>query len=108
MIIDKDNVVELLREQVTKSLYPLKMGGSIDMDAFSELLLIAEESTRIFEHEDLVPKNLLSEIILISIGIDSENEYIKDQYLDSVSKKIRRCCDLILSGKVVDAKSRQS
>ncbi|ELY5873260.1 hypothetical protein [Cronobacter sakazakii] len=104
MNVNKDNVLELIKEKVTYSVYPLKMGGQFKPDAFNDLLLAAEEATRLFKNEELVPKKLLSELHLIAIGIDLENDFYKNKDLDFISKKIMRCFNLILAGKSVDDK----
>ncbi|EJP5820516.1 hypothetical protein NT694_004234, partial [Cronobacter sakazakii] len=49
MNVNKDNVLELIKEKVTYSVYPLKMGGQFKPDAFNDLLLVAEEATRLFK-----------------------------------------------------------
>lgn len=104
MNVNKDNVLELIKEKVTYSVYPLKMGGRFKPDAFNDLLLVAEEATRLFKNEELVPKKLLSELHLIAIGIDLENDFYKNKDLDLISNKIMRCFSLILAGKSVDDK----
>ncbi|EOB9991915.1 hypothetical protein ACI0YF_004214, partial [Cronobacter sakazakii] len=86
------------------SVYPLKMGGRFKPDAFNDLLQVAEEATRLFKNEELVPKKLLSELHLIAIGIDLENDFYKNKDLDLISNKIMRCFSLILAGKSVDDK----
>ncbi|TQI80080.1 hypothetical protein FHU10_5067 [Serratia fonticola] len=104
MKIDKDNILDLLKEKVSDYLYPLKMGGSINEEAFNELLNISEEATRLFKGDSLVPKRLLSEIYLVSVGVESENVYLKNKLLSGFSEKIMNCFNLILAGESVDDK----
>jgi len=68
MNIEKDNLLELFKEKITDSVYPLKMGGLINKQAFDELVTIAGQATILLKEEDLVPKKLLSEIISLPSG----------------------------------------
>lgn len=102
MNIDKDNILGLLKDKINDSLYPLKMGGEIREGAFKELLFLSEEATKIFKYEMLVPKKLLSEIYLASVGIEIENEFIKSVFLSEISSGMMHCFNLILSDMSID------
>ncbi|PWV99282.1 hypothetical protein [Mangrovibacter plantisponsor] len=104
MNIDKNNILNLLEEKINVSLYPLKMGGEVNEKSLKELLFLSEEATRLFKHEALVPKKLLSEIYLASVGIKIENEFINSKLLSEVSSGMMNCFNLILSGESVDDK----
>lgn len=104
MNIEKDNLLELFKEKVNDSLYPLKMGGRINENAFNELLLIAEEATRLLKDDDLVPKKLLLEIYLVSVGVDSENIRIKSEFLSLISSRLLDCFNFIIDGESIDNK----
>ncbi|EOI3549574.1 hypothetical protein ACMSZT_004486 [Cronobacter dublinensis] len=104
MNLNKANILDVLKEEVTHSVYPLKMGGHIKSEAFNDLILVAEEATRLFRDEELVPKKLLSELHLVAMGIDLENEFYKNEELSLISKRIMKCFNLILAGKSVDDK----
>ncbi|MFJ5430953.1 hypothetical protein ACIPUP_17555 [Pectobacterium actinidiae] len=102
MNVDKYNALELLKETGSRFIYPLKMGGEINEDLFNGLLSVAEELTRVFKSDELVPKKILSELYLLSVGIDCENYHHKNDLLDSMSKKIMHCFNLIIAGESVD------
>lgn len=104
MNIEKDNLLELFKEEVTNSIYPLKMGGQINEEAFNELLLIAEEATRLLKDDDFIPKKLLLEIYLASVAIACDNEHFKNDSLSGVSSRLLRCFNLIIDGKSIDDK----
>jgi len=102
MNIEKDKLLELFKEKVTDSIYPLKMGGHIDEKAFNELLLVAEEATKLLKDDDLVPKKLLLEIYLSSLAIAGDNEYFKNEFLSEVSARLLKCFNLIIDGRSVE------
>ncbi|QZN97395.1 hypothetical protein [Symbiopectobacterium purcellii] len=102
MIVEKDNALELLKEKGTRFIYPLKMGGEIIEPAFSELLTVAEELTKLYKNEELIPKKILLELYLISVGIDCENYHIKQELLSNMSEFIMRCFNMLISGESVD------
>lgn len=104
MNIEKDNLLELFKEKITDSVYPLKMGGLINKQAFDELVTIAEQATILLKEEDLVPKKLLSEIHLVAVGVDCENLYYKNDFLASVSAGLMECFNMILDGESIDNK----
>lgn len=104
MNIEKNNILGLINEKINESIYPLKMGGKINESAFNELLLIAEEATRLLKNDDLVPKKLLSVIHLISVGIDCENIHFKSEFLSLISSKLMFCFNLIIGGESIDDK----
>lgn len=99
MFIDKNNALDSLKENVSKFLYPIKMGGNVDINAYKQLLLTLDEITRVFKHEDLIPKRLLSEICLTAEGVSSESHNIKDYDLNSMAEEIESKFNLLLSGK---------
>lgn len=102
MNVEKSNALELLKKSGSEFIYPLKMGGKINEEAFNNLLLVAEEITRVFKNDEFVPKRLLSEIYLLSVGIDCENYHHKSDLLDDMSRKIMQCFNLIIAGESVD------
>ena len=106
MKLNKNNVLDYFIEKVNDSLYPLKMGGYINESSVKELLEIAEEATRIFRDESLVPKKLLSEMYLVSLGFESENVYVKNDLLSFVSERVLDCFNLILAGQSIDDKKQ--
>ena len=99
MFIDKNNALDSLKENVSKFLYPIKMGGNVDINAYKQLLLTLDEITRVFKHEDLIPKRLLSEICLTAEGVSSESHNIKNYDLNSMAEEIESKFNLLLSGK---------
>ncbi|WP_323637289.1 hypothetical protein [Pectobacterium polaris] len=102
MNVVKSNALELLKEVGSDFIYPLKMGGEINEESFNNILLVAEEITRVFKSDELVPKKILSELYLLSVGIDCENYHHKNNLLDSMSKKIMNCFNLVIAGESVD------
>lgn len=104
MNIEKDNLLELFKEKVTNSIYPLKMGGRINEEAFNELLLIAEEATRLLKDDEFISKKLLLEIYLASGAIAGDNEHFKNNFLSEVSTRLLNCFNLIIDGESVDNK----
>ncbi|WP_211047071.1 hypothetical protein, partial [Pectobacterium versatile] len=64
--------------------------------------LVAEEITRVFKNDEFVPKKILSELYLLSVGMDCENYHHKNDLLDSMSKKIMHCFNLVIAGESVD------
>lgn len=104
MSISKDNLLYLLKEKVSESIYPLKMGGNINKESFDALVSLAEEATRVFKEEAMVPKKLLSEIYLSSMGIYCENLHFKSEELSYYSERMMECFNFIIDGKSIDEK----
>lgn len=102
MMLEKSNAFEILTAKGADFIYPLKMGGVIDERVFSELLLISEELTRLYKDDDLIPKKLLSELYLISIGIECENYHFKKEILSTMSESIMRCFNMLIAGESAD------
>ncbi|MCG8707902.1 hypothetical protein JHU04_001100 [Brenneria sp. 4F2] len=102
MKIERSNALTLLQNRGEKFIYPLKMGGDINSEAFDDLLLVAEEITRIFKYDELIPKRLLLELHLLSVGIECENYHFNNDALAEMSQKILRCYQLLIDGKSVD------
>lgn len=104
MSVSKDNILRLFKEKVSDSIYPLKMGGKINKQSFDELVALAEEATRVFKKEDMVPKALLSEIYLSSMGIYCENLHFKCDDFSYYSERMMECFNFIIDGTSVDEK----
>ena len=104
MSISKDNLLHILKEKIYESIYPLKMGGKINKESFDALVSLAEEATRIFKKEAMVPKELLSEIYLSSMGIYCENLHFESEDLSCYSERMMECFNFIIDGKSVDEK----
>lgn len=102
MNVTKEDVLKLVEEKIHNSLYPLKMGGEINEEAFSDLLEIFEESTRIFKNDALIPKKLLGEMSLVSVSIECENYHFKNFFLEDISKKMMHCFRLMIAGISID------
>ncbi|RAX06965.1 hypothetical protein [Photorhabdus bodei] len=102
MNVKKIEILDAIKNEAMESLYPLKMGGNINDDSFFKLVSLVEESTRLYKNDDLIPKTLLSEIYLLSVGISSENHIRYNKKLDEISIRLMDCFNMIISGKSVD------
>lgn len=106
MSVRKDNILCLFKEKISDSIYPLKMGGKINKESFDELVALAEEATRLFKKEDMVPKALLSEIYLSSMGIYCENLHFKRDDLSCYSERLMECFNFIIDGTSADERKK--
>ena len=106
MKINKDNALERLKRNVTDFLYPIKMGGSVDLDAYNGLLLTLDEITRVYKEEQTLPKALLNEIFLTAEGVASEACYIKTHDLNLMAEAILSKFNLLLASMTVDDNKR--
>lgn len=102
MLINRDNALGFFKNNVSNFLYPIKMGGNVDMNAYKELLLTLDEITRIFKCDDMISKELLSEICLTAEGVSSEASNIKGHDLNLMAEEILLRFNLLLSGKTID------
>ncbi|MCW7550944.1 MULTISPECIES: hypothetical protein [Photorhabdus] len=82
MNVKKIEILDTIKNEAMKSLYPLKMSGNIN--------------------DDLIPKALLSGIYLLPVGISSENHIRYNKKLDEISIRLMDCFNMIISGKSVD------
>lgn len=102
MNLDKEAFLVLVEHKITDSFLLLKMGGEIDEKALTELLELFEKSTRIFKNDALIPKKLLADMHLVSVGIECENYHFKNLFLEDISKKVMYCFNLMISGISID------
>ncbi|HEJ9539863.1 hypothetical protein I4607_11360 [Proteus mirabilis] len=94
-------ILDAIKNEEMKSFYPLKMGENITAESFEKLIELAEESTNIYKNEEFIPKSLLKELYLISVGITSENYRLQDDEMASVAERIMNCFNLLIDGKAV-------
>ncbi|WP_338803662.1 hypothetical protein WDV76_16550 [Xenorhabdus griffiniae] len=102
MNFEKTTILDAIKNEEMNSFYPLKMGENVKAEAFSNLIKLVEESTKIFKDDEFIPKLLLREIYLLSVGITCENYRLQNKELADVADKLMNCFNMIISGKSVD------
>lgn len=98
MIFENTTILDAIKNEEMKSFYPLKMGENITAEAFSTLILLAEEAARIYKNEELIPKSLLNELYLLSVGITCENYRLESDEMRCVAEKLMNCFNMLISG----------
>ncbi len=102
MRLTRQNLLEKLRESVTESIYPISMGGEVDIDKLERLVSIAEEATRIFKNEEYISKKLLIEIFSTADVLRNDNEFLKREELNTISTRLMLCYNLLIASKSID------
>lgn len=95
-------LLHLLKQQTTDSVYPLILEKKVDETAFEKLTRFLENMTITLKNEDYIFKTLLREILLASNAIKTENEEMNSDYLNEIAKKIDKCMFLIIAGKSIN------
>lgn len=99
---DQIELLHLLKQQTTDSVYPLILERKIDETAFEKLTQFLENMTVTLKNEEFVFKALLREVLLASNAVKTENEEMNSGYLNEIAKKIDKCMFLIIAGKSIN------
>ncbi|WP_052145717.1 hypothetical protein [Xenorhabdus nematophila] len=102
MNFKKTEILEAIKIEEMNSFYPLKMGENVKAETFSKLIALVEESTRLFKNEEFIPKSLLREIHLLSVGISCENYRLQNKELEDVASRLMSCFNMLFFASSVD------